>query len=143
MMWAAVLAAVVSILGAVMAYLSARRAALEARSITTLNHKVAALDRQAEQMREDYHSLMKAIGDFRSGKDVGSIMAAGEVLSAHSRASEPLSDAIQSLAGHLVGKTSTGLDDDIAGIRMGYRESMADIERSRFDLLSKSESSVG
>ena len=43
MTWAPALAAIVSILAAVMAFVSARRAALEARSITTLNHKVAAL----------------------------------------------------------------------------------------------------
>jgi len=60
MTWAAA-PAVVSVLAAVMAFISAIWAGREAHSITTLNHKVAALDRQAEQIRDDYRDLIKAI----------------------------------------------------------------------------------
>jgi hypothetical protein len=99
MTWAAALAAVVSILAAVMAFVSARRAAREARSITTLNHKVAALDRQAEQMRHDYRDLIKTVGGNTGSILVrfGSVLAAGEVLRAHPQANEPLCAAIEQL----------------------------------------------
>jgi uncharacterized coiled-coil protein SlyX len=109
--WAAAIAAIASILAAVLAYLSAQRAAREARSVTTLNHQVAALDRQADQMRDDYRDLIKAFCDvgnvtesnsapFRAlfaarGSIPGSelapysaVFAAGEVLRAHPRANE-------------------------------------------------------
>jgi gas vesicle protein len=142
MTWAAAIAAITSIVAAVLAYLSAQRAAREARSVTTLNHKIAAIDKEAEQMRDDYRDLMKALGDRRIAKDSGSIMAAGEVLRSHSRASEPLSEAIQRLANHLAGSPME-LYDDVVSIRTGYRESMADIEPSRLDLLSESGRSGG
>jgi hypothetical protein len=136
MTWAA---AVVSILAAVMAFVSARRAAREAHSITTLNHRVAALDRQADQLREDYRSLMKAIGDIKGAGDLGPIMAAGELLRAHPRASEPLFVAVGKLiekaAGAFVSGSLEGVDDLIASIRNGFRESLAEIERMRSGLL--------
>src|ERR1035437_10651865 len=92
MTWAPALAAIVSILAAVMAFVSAKRAEREARNITTLNHKVAALDWQAEQMRDDYRDLIKAIaGTTESiGRNaeanvvrLGMVLAAGEVVRAH------------------------------------------------------------
>src|SRR5450759_3829041 len=77
MTWAAVLAAVVSILAAI-------TAAWQARSVTRLTHKILALDRQAEQLRDDYRDLFKAIGDnTESMVRYRSITAAGEVLRAH------------------------------------------------------------
>jgi outer membrane murein-binding lipoprotein Lpp len=139
MTWAAAVAAVVSIVAAVMAFLSARKAEEEARSITTLNHKVAALDRQAGQLREDYRGLMKALGDIQGARDVGSIMAAGELLGAHPRASEPLSVAIRELIGKMAQSFVTGETEGmnvvIASIRDGFRESLAEIERMRSGLL--------
>jgi len=139
MTWAAALAAAVSVLAAVLAFVSARRAAREAHSITTLNHQVAALDRQADQLREDYRGLMKAVGEIRGASDVGPIMAAGELLRAHPRASNPLSVAIgkliDTLAGALASGQLEGTDDLIASIRNGFRESIAEIERMRSGLL--------
>lgn len=140
MTWAAALAAVVSILAAGMAFLSARRAEREARSVTTLNHKIAALDRQAEQLNEDYRRLMKAIGGIKGASDVGPIMAAGELLRAHPRASAPLSEAIGKLIDRVAASLESGqiegVDDLIASIREGYRESLAEIERTRTGLLN-------
>jgi hypothetical protein len=136
MTWAAALAAVVSILAAI-------AAAREARSVTTLNHKIAALDRQAEQMRDDYRDLIKAIGSNTDSPLVrfGSVLAAGEVLRANPQASEPLSAAVEKLTNAFAGALG-GSDaqtryvfDHIESIRNGFRESMADIERTRSDLL--------
>lgn len=122
-----------------MAAFSARRAEQEARSVTTLNHKVAALDRQAEQLREDYRALVKAIGDMKGTNDIGSIMAAGELLRAHPQASFPLTVAIGKLIGTLGTAFETGqlggADDLVASIRGGFRHSLAEIERTRTQLL--------
>src|ERR1035437_4054580 len=136
MTWTAAMAAVVSILAAI-------TAAREARSVTTLNHKVAALDRQAEQMRDDYRNLIKAIGDNTGSNLVrfGSVYAAGEVLRAHPQANEHLSAAIEQLTGAygaaISGRSEQAayVADNIENIRNGFRESMADLERSRSGLL--------
>jgi outer membrane murein-binding lipoprotein Lpp len=101
MTWAAALAAIVSILAAVMAFVSARRAAREARNITTLNHKVAALDREADQMRDDYRDLFKEIGGNPGAATMiglGLILAAGEVLRSHPQANERLRAGIMELS---------------------------------------------
>jgi outer membrane murein-binding lipoprotein Lpp len=147
MTWAAALAAVVSILGAAMATFSARRAEQEARSVTTLNHKVAALDRQAEQLREDYRALVKAIGDIKGTGDIGAIMAAGELLRAHPQASFPLTVAIGKLIEKLGAAFESGqlrgADDLVAGIRGGFRHSLAEIDRTRTELLDTTAASIG
>jgi hypothetical protein len=150
MNWAAALAAVVSILAAVTAFVSARRAALEARSITTLNHKVAALDRQAEQLRSDYQDLIKAIAGITEsiGRNtesnlarLGLVLAAGEVLRAHPQANEPLCAAIEQLTDAYAatvsgsGQPTLYVADHIENIRTGFRESLAEIERMRSGLL--------
>jgi len=143
MTWAAAVAAIVSTLAAVTAFVSARRAALEARSITTLNHKVAALDRQAEQLRSDYRDLIKAIGDGGGSALVrfGSIYAAGEVLRAHPQANEPLSAAIEQLTNAYAAALTRRSEpthyvaDHIEDIRNGFRESLAEMERMRSELL--------
>lgn len=141
MTWAAVLAAVVSILGAVTAAHSARQARQEARSVTTLNHNVAALDRQAEQLREDYRALVKAIGEIKGASDIGAIMAAGELLRSHPQASFPLTVAIGKLIEKLGAAFESGqmekVDDVIASIRDGFRHSLAEIERTRTELLTR------
>jgi hypothetical protein len=135
MTWAAVLAAVVSILAAI-------TAAWQARSVTRLNHKILALDRQAEQLRDDYRDLFKAIGDnTESMVRYRSITAAGEVLRAHPQANKNLCEAIEQLfrgfatanAGREPPKGSTL--ENIDNIRQGFRESMADIEQIRSGLL--------
>jgi biopolymer transport protein ExbB/TolQ len=143
MTWAAALAAIVSILAAVIAFVSARRAAREARNITTLNHKVAALDRQAEQLRDDYRDLIKAIGDSSGSVLVRfrSIYAAGEVLRAHPQANEPLCAAIEQLinaytaAATRRSEPTAYVANPIEDIRSGFRESLAEIERMRSELL--------
>lgn len=150
MNWAApALAAIVSILAAVIASLSARRARLEARSITTLNHKVAALDRQAEQMRDDYRDLIKAIAGMTEsiGRNaeanvvrLGMVLAAGEVVRAHPQANEPLCAAIEQLTDAYADSVSgrghpISIADNIESIRTGFRESLAEIERMRSELL--------
>lgn len=138
MTWAAALAAVVSILAAL-------AAAREARSVTTLNHKIAALDRQAEQMRDDYRDLMTAIGGNTDSPMVryGSVLAAGEVLRANPQVNEPLSATVVRLTDAFAAALQGGSDaqtryvfDHIESIRDGFRESMADLERTRSDLLS-------
>lgn len=140
MTWTTALAMIVSIVAAVMAFRSARRAEQEARSVTTLNHKVAALDRQAEQLREDYRALVKAIGEIKGASDIGPIMAAGELLRAHPRATFPLSEAIGKLIEKLGAAFESGqmggADDLIASIRGGFRDSLAEIERTRTGLLN-------
>jgi len=82
---------------------------------------------------------MKAVGEIRGASDVGPIMAAGELLRAHPRASNPLSVAIgkliDTLAGALASGQLEGTDDLIASIRNGFRESIAEIERMRSGLL--------
>jgi nucleotidyltransferase/DNA polymerase involved in DNA repair len=150
MNWAApALAAIVSILAAVIASLSARRARLEARSITTLNHKVAALDRQAEQMRDDYRDLIKAIAGITEsiGRKaeanvvrLGMVLAAGEVVRAHPQANEPLCAAIEQMTDAYADSVSgighpISIADHIESIRTGFRESLAEIERMRSELL--------
>lgn len=128
MTWAAVLAAVVSIVAAGMSYRSERRAAREARGITTLNHKIAAIDKEAEQMRDDYRALMKAFGDTTGTmlSRFASVYAAGEVLRAHPQTNESLSKGIEQLAIIFAGATDGGKggnqdvgNDIIASIRKG------------------------
>ena len=148
MTWAAA-PAVVSVLAAVMAFISAIWAGREAHSITTLNHKVAALDRQAEQMRDDYRDLIKAIAGITEsiGRKaeanvvrLGMVLAAGEVVRAHPQANEPLCAAIEQLtdayAESVYGRgDSISIADHIESIRTGFRESLAEIERMRSELL--------
>jgi outer membrane murein-binding lipoprotein Lpp len=150
MTWAAAMAAVVSIVAAVMASRSARKAGEEARSIATLNHKVAALDRQAEQLREDYRALIKAIAGMtesigrKAEPNVGRlelVLAAGEVVRAHPRANEQLCAAIQQLtdayAESVYGRgNQISVADQIDNIRAGFRESLVEIERMRSEMLT-------
>jgi hypothetical protein len=133
-----------------MAFVSARRAGREAHGITTLNHKVAALDRQAEQMRDDYRDLIKAIAGISESigrkaeanvTRLGMVLAAGEVVRAHPQANKPLCAAIEQLTDAYADSVSgrghpISIADHIESIRTGFRESLAEIERMRSELLT-------
>jgi hypothetical protein len=139
--WAAAIAALASILAAVLAYLSAQRAAREARSVTTLNHKIAALDRQAEQLRQDFRELWQS--DAQNNDRF--VMATCEQLSANPHANPDLSMAALRLADLLMTRFKSGglveldWEDQVSeaksGIRLGFRDSITVIEKDRSELL--------
>jgi uncharacterized NAD(P)/FAD-binding protein YdhS len=142
MTWAATIAAITSIVAAVLAYLSAQRAAREARSVTTLNHKIAALDRQAEQLRQDFRELWQS-----DAQNIDRyVMATCEQLSANPHANRTLSEAAVTLADLMrtgqdrTGVVETSLEDHVqiakSEIRSGFRESIREIEEERSELLS-------
>ncbi len=131
------LPAIVSVGAAVMAWFSARQASRQASTITALNHTVAALDRQAEQIWQDYRELFKALGGFGAdGDSVKSIMAAGEILRANVLTDDTWSDHIKDLtyryALHLPTETaklkevlqSQQTKDLIHEVREGFRDTL-------------------
>lgn len=82
----AIVAAAASIVGAVVAAVASVRATRGARGIASLSHRIAQLDDEADQLRQDFRAFMAAFGDATSTKAMGPLMAACEVLCANPRA---------------------------------------------------------
>jgi hypothetical protein len=95
----AVAAAAASILAAVLSYRSSKEATVGARRIASLNHQVAALDAEASQFRDDFRNFHAAVGGVQSLSDVGTLLAAGEVLQSNPRSSELLIETVDAIRG--------------------------------------------
>lgn len=94
---AAVVAAIVALVSAALSFLASRRATNGARDLASINHRIAVLDREGEQYRDDYRAFMEALGDATLVERAGAIVASGEVLRAHPRTTDEGIKAIDAL----------------------------------------------
>src|SRR5690625_1133202 len=86
--------AVVSVAGALVAALAAVYARRSAWEVASLNLQIAALEREAEEFREDFRAFLTAQGKVQAFEDVGAVLATGEVLQANPRSSDKLIAAV-------------------------------------------------
>lgn len=132
-----VIVAVVSAVAAVGAAVLARRSATE---VVSLTHRVAALDRAAEQLRSDYAAFMGRVGAVKVLHDAGPLLADSEILYANPQCSEALVGAAQKINGTLVqslvhGATVVDIDAHLEQARAAVQETLAGLAEERLRLL--------
>ncbi len=95
----AVIAAAASVGAAVVASVASAHASRSARAVVSVNHRVAMLDAQVEQLREDYRNFLTSVGSVDGTATIGAMLAACEVLCANPRAGERLVRAADAIRG--------------------------------------------
>lgn len=89
----AIIAAVASVIASVKARAQAKAAQSSAEMLDSRSHRIARIDREVEELREAYKAYALSMGEMRSPKDGGRVMAALEVLAACQAATPSLSEA--------------------------------------------------
>ena len=134
---AAIVAAVASSIAAVLAHLSSVRANAGATAINSANQRVARLDREATQLREDFVAYMLAVGRVQAKEDIGPLLGAGEVLCANPRATAGMVVAVDKLRRVLQGAILKGPrqtampEEPFLELRQGLAQALASIASDR------------
>jgi len=140
----AVIAALASITAAVIAHRSSRTATAGASAVATLSHRIARLDAEAEQLREDYRRFFEAAGTLSTRSNLNVILAAGEILSSNPRSTAALAEAADkfclALARGLVaaeGKTAAmSVEGHYRALRAAFTDSVRAIAEEREKVLA-------
>lgn len=144
----AVIAALASITGARFARSSAKHAQESARLVNGVNQRVAALDRDADELRAAYKEAVNAVANFQSAELAIPAGASLEVLAACKGASFELQEValrLQEEIGNVMGEYSSsreGFGEDMRALRLGYRSSQQSIAIERLSFFERSESEL-
>ena len=132
-----IIAAVASIFGAVVSAASARGARRSADAINSKNHQLAAIDRDAAELRETFSTFVKSLIDpglqepYRSG----AALANGELLIASRAANSAMESYTNALTTAMVRKDVSTVGEDISSLTAAYAECQEILEVRREALL--------
>lgn len=141
----AVIAALASIVAAVLAWLSSRSATAGAREVASLNHRIARLDREAEQLRADFAAFMSASGQAHDRAGQMKLLAADVVLGANPRCGKALRDAADTFTTRItttllnLGGASgvLNVEKELQALRAAFAGSMVAINTERDTILAR------
>ncbi|WP_159623678.1 hypothetical protein [Ruania rhizosphaerae] len=146
-----------SVLGAILAWLAAREARAGARDLAALNHRIAALDREAEQLTASYREYVEALRVVHDRESAAKAISAAELLLAHWRASPTLVPEVENI-NDLIRADYTEHGDparqfgkevfaavkdrrpdkyDLTGVRSQFRQLLQDVAKERIDLVTE------
>ena len=142
----ALIASLASVCAACIAGVMSYRATRGARAIASLNQKIARIDAEADQLREDFRNYIEILGGAAQVQDVGRLLGASELLQANPRASRLLRSSARTIADSVALRfTATtagparpvpGLEDErFDALRNGFEESARALSELRASLL--------
>ena len=141
----AVIAALASIVAANLSYRSSIRASKSAGAIADRNQRLAALDREADQLRADFASFLSATGEAHGPTGQTRLLAADAVLGANPRCSDELREAadtytaaITTALRNLKGQPGAMLvEAHLESLRTTFRTSWAALTEERRTILDE------
>ncbi|QJW36466.1 hypothetical protein [Cellulosimicrobium protaetiae] len=140
----AVIAALASIAAALVSWNSQRRATAGARAIASVNHRVAALDREEERLRADFVAFLDAVGSVQELHDIGRVLGTGEILAANPRCTRELREAVMDIREWANSKynpraaaSGTQADSRFDEARVAFQDAVEEIQRDRAEVLAE------
>ena len=131
----AIIAAGASLAGAGMAFYGAHRARESANQTNTLNHQIAVIDRDVDELRSAYRGFMESIGSAGSAKGGAALLGTLELLMASRAASQAIERHAAAIGQAMAARKSDGLDAEIKALRVAYTECQTGLESRRMALL--------
>lgn len=150
----AVMVAVISSLAALVTSLIAARASRTSarhvrdgvERVNSVNQRIAALDRDAEELRDAYKAAVSAMANFRSQDAGREAMASLEVLSTCRATDDDLEEVATRLQKSVTLLMQSGATenagDDMRFLRTSYRRVQRDIARDRAEYFERSMSEL-